>query len=65
MRLRQLILIVAIVGTILALWNAYNVARAPGKHRVATIWAILIALSAAFVAWLCLDVGLLTASLDY
>ena len=65
MRLLQLILIVAIVGTILALWNAYNVARAPGKHRVATIWAILIALSAAFVAWLCLDVGLLTASLDY
>jgi CubicO group peptidase (beta-lactamase class C family) len=65
MRLLQLILIVAIVGTILALWNAYNVARAPGKHRVATIWAILIALSAAFVAWLCLDLGLLTASLNY
>ena len=65
MRLLQLILIVAIVGTILALWNAYNVARAPGKHRLATIWAILIALSAAFVAWLCLDLGLLTASLNY
>jgi CubicO group peptidase (beta-lactamase class C family) len=65
MRLLQLILIIAIVGTILALLNAYSVARAPGKHRVATIWAILIALSAAFLAWLCLDLGLLTASLNY
>ncbi len=41
MRLLQLILIVAIVGTLFAIWNAYVVATAPGKHRLATIWAII------------------------
>jgi CubicO group peptidase (beta-lactamase class C family) len=65
MRLLQLILIVGIVGTIAAIWNAVVVARAPGKHVLATIWAVLIALSATFFAWLCLDLGLLTASLNY
>jgi hypothetical protein len=32
---------------------------------VATVWAVLIALAAIFFAWLCLDLGLLTASLNY
>jgi uncharacterized membrane protein YciS (DUF1049 family) len=65
MRLLQLILILAIVGTLTAIWNAYNVARAPGRHRIATLWAVLIALAGLFLAWLCLDAGLLTASLNY
>ena len=65
MRLLQLILIVAIVGSLLALWNAYNVARAPGKHKLATTWAIIVGLSAAFLSWLFLDLGLLTSSLNY
>ena len=65
MRLLQLILIVAIVGTLAAIWNAYSVAIAPGKHKLATIWAVLIAASAAFLVWLFLDVGLLTSSLNY
>jgi len=65
MRLLQLILIVAIVGTVAAIWNAVVVATAPGKHVWATIWAILIALAAAFLVWLCLDLGLLTTSLNY
>ena len=65
LRLLQLILILAIVGTVAAIWNAVAVARAPGRHRVATIWAVLVALAAAFLVWLCLDVGLLTASLNY
>jgi hypothetical protein len=56
---------VAIVGTIGAIWNAIVVARGPGKHVLATVWAVLIALSALFFAWLCLDLGLLTASLNY
>jgi hypothetical protein len=64
-RLLQLILVVAIVGTLAAIWNAVTVARGPGRHWVAAIWAVLIALSAAFFAWLCLDLGLLTASLNY
>ena len=65
MRLLQLVLILAIVGTIAAIWNAYVVARGPGKHVVATIWSLLIALSAIFCVWLCLDLGLLTTSLNY
>jgi len=65
MRLLQLILVAAIVGTVVAIWNAWTVVRTPGKHRVATIWSIIIAASAAFLVWLCLDVGLLTASLNY
>jgi hypothetical protein len=65
MRLLQLVLIVAIIGTIAAIWNAVAVSRGPGKHIVATIWAVLIALAAIFFVWLCLDLGLLTASLNY
>ncbi|MGE5564321.1 MAG: serine hydrolase domain-containing protein [Bacillota bacterium] len=65
MRLLQLLLIIAIVGTIAAIWNAWSVARSKGRHWVAALWAALIALSAAFFVWLCLDLGLLTASLNY
>ena len=65
MRLLQLILIAAIVCTLAAIWNAWTVFRSPGRHRVRTIWAFLIALAAAFLAWFCLDMGLLTASLNY
>jgi hypothetical protein len=64
-RLLQLVLILAIVGTLVAIWNAWVVTTAPGRHRVATVWSILIALAAAFLVWLCLDLGLLTASLNY
>ena len=46
MRLLQLILIVAIIGTIGAIWNAVVVSSAPGRHKFATVWAILIALAA-------------------
>jgi len=65
MRLLQLVLIVAIIGTILAIWNAVSVATAPGRHRVATLWAIVVAIAAIFMAWLCVDAGLLTAGLNY
>ncbi|MGZ2410644.1 CubicO group peptidase (beta-lactamase class C family) [Sphingomonas sp. F9_3S_D5_B_2] len=65
MRLLQLVLIVAIIGTIVAIWNAYVVATAPGRHRFATIWAIVIALAASIMAWMCVNAGLLTASLNY
>jgi hypothetical protein len=64
-RLLQLLLLFAVVGTAVAIWNAWVVARAPGKHKVATIWAVLIALAAAFLVWLYLDAGLLTTSLNY
>jgi CubicO group peptidase (beta-lactamase class C family) len=65
MRLLQAVLLVAFVGTLAAIWNAYTIARAPGRHVFATLWAVLIALAAAFLVWLCLDLGLLTASLNY
>jgi CubicO group peptidase (beta-lactamase class C family) len=64
-RLLQLVLIVALVGTVAAIWNAWAVASAAGRHRLATAWAIVIALAAVFFAWLCLDLGLLTTSLNY
>jgi hypothetical protein len=65
MRLLQLLLVLAIVGTAVSVWNAWTVATAPGRHRFATVWAIVIALAAVFVAWLCLNLGLLTTSLNY
>jgi hypothetical protein len=65
MRLLQLLLIVAIVGTVAAIWNAYVVASAPGRHRVATAWAILVAVAATLMAWMCINAGLLTASLNF
>ena len=65
MRLLQLILLAAIVGTAAAIWNAWNVIRAPGRHWFRTGWAVLIAISSAFLVWFCLDMGLLTTSLNY
>lgn len=65
MRVLQLALILAILGSLAAIWNAFLVTRSPGRHRAATIWAILIALAALFLGWLCVDAGLLTASLNY
>jgi hypothetical protein len=65
MRLLQLVLILAIIGTVVAIWNAWTVASAPGRHRFATVWAIVIALAAAFLAWLCVNLGFLTTSLNY
>lgn len=65
LRLLQLVLILAIVGTAISFWNAWTVAKAPGRHRFATFWSILIAAAAAFLVWLCLNLGMLTASLNY
>lgn len=65
MRLLQLILIVAIIGTAASIWNAVAVARAPERHWFRIIWSALIALSALFLVWLSLDLGLLTTSLNY
>ena len=39
--------------------------RAPGRHWAATVWAIVIAVAAALLAWICVDAGLLTASLNF
>ena len=65
MRLLQLLLLAAIVGTAATIWNAWTVLRSPDRHLLQTIWAILIACSAAFLVWFCLAMGLLTTSLSY
>jgi CubicO group peptidase (beta-lactamase class C family) len=67
MRLLQLVIVLAILGTLAAVWNSYATATASGDGRrwLRTIWAVLIAAAAVFLGWLCLDLGLLTASLNY
>jgi hypothetical protein len=65
MRLLQLILILAILGTIVAIWNAVTVAQTPRRTWWAVVWAALVAIAAAFLVWLCLNLGLLTASLNF
>ena len=65
MRLLQLLLIVAIVGTLLSIWNVQAVVSRPGKHKLATVWGVVFALSALFLVWLSLDVKLLTATLEF
>jgi CubicO group peptidase (beta-lactamase class C family) len=65
MRLLQLVLLLAIVGSLLSVWNAQAVFTRPGKHKLATAWSVLFALSALFLVWLALDVKLLTLSLDF
>ena len=65
MRLLQLLSLLGIVGTALAFWNAWVIARSPGKRRLATLWAIIIALSALFLVWLMIDMRTLTLSLNF
>ena len=43
MRLLQLLSLAAIVGTLLAVWNAWTIATGPEKRRLATVWAVVIA----------------------
>lgn len=65
MRLLQVLLLLAIVGTVLTIWNVLAVFARPGRHRLISGWSILVALSAAFLVWLALNVRLLTLTLNY
>ncbi|MEO8175051.1 MAG: hypothetical protein ABI626_00150, partial [Sphingomicrobium sp.] len=65
MRLLQIVLLLAIIGSLATAWNAWKVASAKGSRWWSIVWAVIIALSALFLAWLCVDVGLLTLSLDF
>ena len=67
MRLLQLVLIAAILGSLAAIWNAYvSHSRRRAGIGFASIWAILIALGCGLLwRWLCLDLGLLTANLNF
>ncbi|MDE1150867.1 MAG: serine hydrolase [Azospirillaceae bacterium] len=65
MRLLQAILLLVIVGTVAAIWNTYDIATRPGRHRLATAWSALLALSLLFLTWLAISVKLLTVTLDF
>jgi hypothetical protein len=65
MRALQLFAIVAIAGSLLSIWNAVVTASAPRKRWFVIAWSIVLALSALFLAWLAIDVKLITASLNY
>jgi hypothetical protein len=65
MRLLQLLSIVAIVGTALTVWNVRVIASGPERRKLATVWAVLVALSAVFLVWLMFDMRTLTPSLNF
>ncbi|MET0309983.1 MAG: serine hydrolase domain-containing protein [Sphingomonas sp.] len=65
MRLLQLLAVVAIVGALLSVWNAYVTATAERKRWFVIVWSVLFAASALFLAWLAIDLKLITASLNY
>jgi CubicO group peptidase (beta-lactamase class C family) len=65
MRLLQLVLVFAIIGSLLSVWNVQAVFARPGKHKLASTWSVIVALSALFLVWLALDVKLLTLSLNF
>ena len=65
MRLVQLLSLAAIIGTALAFWNAWTIATGAEKRRLATIWAVVIAVSALFLVWMMFDMRTLTPSLNF
>lgn len=65
MRLVQLLSLAAIVGTALAFWNVWTIATGPERRRLATVWAVVIAVSALFLVWVMFDMRTLTLSLNF
>ncbi|MEP7243171.1 MAG: hypothetical protein ABI885_05735, partial [Gammaproteobacteria bacterium] len=65
MRLIQLLTLVGIAGTMLSIWNAYELARSPERGWPAALWAGLVALSALFLVWLLISMRTLTPALNY
>ncbi|ARR52330.1 hypothetical protein HY78_02080 [Rhizorhabdus wittichii DC-6] len=65
MRVIQLLEIIAIVGTLVSIYNAYVTIGASGRSLVAKIWSIAVPLAGLFLGWIVLSMGLLTFGLDY
>ena len=65
MRLVQLLSLIAIIGTVLAVWNAWTVASAPQKRWASLLWAVIVAVAMLFLAWLMFDMRTLTPSLNF
>jgi len=65
MRLIQLLEIAAIIGTLLSLYNAYQVVRSPDRSVLAKTWSVLVPLAGLFLSWFVISMSLLTFGLDY
>ncbi|MGN6374782.1 MAG: serine hydrolase domain-containing protein [Sphingomonas sp.] len=65
MWLLQVLGVVAVIGALLTVWNAYAVFAHRDRRWVATGWAIIVALAALFLAWLAFDLRLITFSMDF
>jgi CubicO group peptidase (beta-lactamase class C family) len=64
MRVLQVVALLFIAGAVFTAWHAVASLRGRGKW-IPTIWLVLVAISAMFLAWLALDTGLITAALNY
>jgi CubicO group peptidase (beta-lactamase class C family) len=65
MRLLQLLSLAAIIGTALSVWNVWMLATSREKRWAATVWAVVVALSAVFLVWVMIDMRTLTPSLNF
>ncbi len=65
MWLLQILALLAVVGTALALWNAYAVTVNNDRRWVATGWSIIAALAAVFLLWLAFDLRLITFNVNF
>lgn len=64
MRLAQLLSIAGIPGTALTCWYAWRTVRG-GRGWKASLWSVLIALSAVFLSWFVISMRLVTIGLNY
>lgn len=65
MRLIQLLEIIGIVATLVAIYNAVVTVRSADRSLMAKIWSVLVPLAGLFLAWVVISMGLLTFGLDY
>jgi hypothetical protein len=65
MRLLQLLSLLAVMGTVLACWNAYVAFKAPERRWWKYGWAALVALAGLFLVWIIFAMKLVTFSLNY
>ena len=65
MWLLQILGVLAVIGALLSVWNAYAVFVNKERRWVATGWAIIAALAALFLAWLAFDLRLITFSMNF
>jgi CubicO group peptidase (beta-lactamase class C family) len=65
MWLLQILAVLAVIGALVSVWNAYAVFVSKDRGWVAKSWAIAAALAALFLAWLAFDLRLITFSMNF